>query len=94
MLGLWSAGREYAVQDLHGRLRADCSGGTGGLFGRLLVLEQSVSGALHHVSPVTSSQRECISISSLSAASPQPAKSRAKASKDPARWRKEPADKE
>ena len=53
-----------------GRLRADCSGGTGGLFGRLLVLEQSVSGALHHVSPVTSSQRECISISSLSAASP------------------------
>ena len=53
-----------------GRLRADCSGGTGGRSGRLLVLEQSVSGALHHVSPVTSSQRECISISSLSAASP------------------------
>ena len=53
-----------------GRLRADCSGGTGGRSGRLLVLKQSVSGALHHVSPVTRSQRECISISSLSAASP------------------------
>ena len=78
-----------------GRLRADCSGGTGGRSGRLLVLQQSVSGALHvHVSAVTCSQREYISISSLSAASPQPAKSRAKANKDPARWRKEPADKE